>query len=123
MNTQAVISLPFPDPRLSPNRRRQHRWNTDIRSRARSSGFWAAKESGIQIPDRTPLHLFITFCPPDNRKRDLDNLLSSSKSSLDGIFQALGVDDCNVRRTTLEIGNRIKGGATLIQIELIGATA
>jgi crossover junction endodeoxyribonuclease RusA len=71
------------------------------------------------VPDRTPLHQFLTFCPPDHRRRDIDNLLSSSKAFIDGIFLALGVDDSNVRRTTLEMGKKVKGGQTVVTIEVI----
>ena len=34
-----------------------------------------------------------TFFPPDRRARDEDNLIASLKSSLDGIAQALRIDD------------------------------
>lgn len=37
--------------------------------------------------------LTITFVQSDKRLRDLDNLLASSKASIDGIAKALKVDD------------------------------
>lgn len=116
MNT---LILPFPDSRLSPNRRKDRRWLTSVRDTARSNGYYAVKQAGLSVPDKTPLHMFLTFCPPDRRRRDVDNLLSASKSTIDGIFKALGVNDCNVRRTTLEMGNSIPGGQTIIRIEVI----
>jgi crossover junction endodeoxyribonuclease RusA len=114
-----TLTLPFPDPRLSPNKRSDRRWLTGARNIARNTGYFAAKEAGLRIPDRTPLHLSLTFCPPDNRRRDVDNLLSSCKSVLDGIFQALGVDDVYIRRTTLEMGKRVDGGQMIVKIEPI----
>jgi crossover junction endodeoxyribonuclease RusA len=113
------IVLPFPDPRLSPNRRNQHRYVTAVRDIARNTGFFAVKEAGLQVPDRTPLHLILTFHAPDNRRRDMDNLLSASKSTLDGMFQALGVDDSNTRMITICRGKPIKGGQTVARIEVI----
>ena len=114
-----TVTLPFPDSRLSPNKRSDRRWLTNVRQMARNTGYFEAKSAGLSVPDHTPLHLFLTFCPPDGRRRDVDNLLSSSKATLDGIFQALGVDDSNVRLTTLEMGKRVKGGQTVLKIEVL----
>ena len=33
------------------------------------------------------------FCPPDKRRRDGHNLASSMKGAIDGIADALGIDD------------------------------
>jgi crossover junction endodeoxyribonuclease RusA len=114
-----TLTLPFPDSRLSPNGRRAHRWLTDVRNIARNTGYYAALDTGLRVPDRTPLHVYLTFNPPDNRRRDVDNLLSASKSTLDGIFKALHVDDSNVKLTTLEMGRRVKGGQMTVRIEPI----
>lgn len=113
------LTLPFPDARLSPNRRMDRRWLTNVRQIARNTGFYAARDAHLQVPDKTPLHVYLTFCPPDHRRRDIDNLLSASKSTLDGVFAALGVDDSNVKLTTLGMGKRVKQGQTLLRIEVI----
>jgi crossover junction endodeoxyribonuclease RusA len=113
------IILPFPDPRLSPNRRHQHRYITGVRNTARLSGYYAVKEVGLKIPDKTPLHLFLTFNPPDRRRRDMDNCLSASKPTVDGIFEALGIDDSNIRMITICRGKPIRGGQTVARIEII----
>jgi crossover junction endodeoxyribonuclease RusA len=119
MTSPATLTLPWPDSRLSPNGRRDRRWLTGVRTIARNTGYYAAKDAGLQIPDRTPLHVYLTFNPPNHRRRDIDNLLSSSKATLDGIFQALGVDDSNIRITTLEMGKPVKGGQVICRIETI----
>lgn len=116
-----ALTLPFPDSRLSPNSRRDRRWVTNLRQTARNTGFFQAKMAALEIPNHVPLHLFLTFCPPNNRRRDVDNLLSAFKSVLDGVFAALGVDDSNVRRTTLEMGEVMEQGQTLLRIEVIEA--
>lgn len=113
------IILPFPDSRLSPNSRCDRRRLTPLRQTARNTGFFETKMTGIQVPDRVPLHLFITFNPPDKVRRDVDNLLSASKSMLDGIFAALGVDDSNVKKTTLEMGEVVEKGRTTVEISLV----
>lgn len=35
----------------------------------------------------------ITFYPPNNYRRDLDNCLASLKSGIDGMCDTLGIDD------------------------------
>lgn len=39
------------------------------------------------------LHVWIDAYPPDRRRRDADGLLSSLKAALDGVADALEVDD------------------------------
>jgi crossover junction endodeoxyribonuclease RusA len=43
------------------------------------------------------LHLWLTFNPPDKRRRDDDNLVAAFKSGRDGIADALGIDDSLLR--------------------------
>lgn len=43
-----------------------------------------------------PINVF--FYPPDNRRRDADNLVSSLKAVFDGIADALGVNDARFRQ-------------------------
>lgn len=117
-----TFELPWPDSRLSPNGRRDRRWITRIRQSARAAGFYAAREAGVSVPDKTPLHLFLTFCPPDRRRRDDDNLIGAFKSYRDGIFHALGVDDSNVKLTTFGLGECTDGGRVIVRIALIGET-
>jgi crossover junction endodeoxyribonuclease RusA len=113
------FSLPWPDSRLSPNGRHDRRRLTDVRAIARNIGWAEAMQSGLRVPDRTPLHLFLTFYPPDNRRRDGDNLIGAFKYYQDGIFKALGVDDSNIKLTTFGIGRKMAGGLVDVRIEVI----
>lgn len=61
-------------------------------------------------------HLAIQFCPPNRRKRDLDNMLASLKATLDGLSDAMGVDDSGWS-LTLTRGEPVKGGAVFITIQ------
>lgn len=63
----------------------------------------------------TGLHLRITFNPPDRRKRDLDNLLASIKSHLDGVADVIGVDDSKWGLTLVR-GEVVKGGAVKVEV-------
>lgn len=90
-----MLSLPFPDKILNPN---VHvHWSKKNRARVelRESCFYMVKERGVELRLDPQKHYTVTmlFCPPDNRRRDRDNLLASYKSGLDGMCRALGIDD------------------------------
>ena len=86
------IILPWPPKELSPNSTKDRRAATPIRQRYIRDCYLAAKAAGVGALSG-PLHLSLTFCPPDRRKRDLDNMLAAVKYGLDGLSQAIGVDD------------------------------
>jgi crossover junction endodeoxyribonuclease RusA len=52
-----------------------------------------AKLSGLGKINANALNVTITFFPPDKRRRDLDNMLASLKSGLDGVSDVVGIDD------------------------------
>jgi crossover junction endodeoxyribonuclease RusA len=57
---------------------------------------WTVKAAGPipKFAPSGPITLDITFFEPDHsRSRDLDNMLSSIKSGIDGIADGLGVND------------------------------
>lgn len=60
-------------------------------------------------------HLHITFCPPDKRRRDLDNMLASFKQGIDAIAETMGVDDYGFGFTIIR-GQPVKGGIVRITI-------
>jgi len=62
------------------------------------------------------LELQILFLPPSKRRRDQDNLVASMKSGLDGLAQALGVDDHIFRPKVEGIGAPVPGGAVRIRL-------
>jgi crossover junction endodeoxyribonuclease RusA len=58
-----------------------------------SSRPWAARQQGATRLQTPSLAVTLRFVPPDRRARDIDNLVASMKSGLDGLADALGVDD------------------------------
>jgi crossover junction endodeoxyribonuclease RusA len=110
-----AVTLPWPDKRLSPNAREDRRAIASIRKAQKDTAFWLAKKAGLSFPHlREGLHVKLTFHPPDNRRRDLDNMLASVKSALDGIALATGVDD-HLWGLTIERAAPVKGGAVIVQ--------
>jgi crossover junction endodeoxyribonuclease RusA len=63
-----------------------------------------------------PINVSITFHEPDKRRRDMDGMLSQSKNMLDGIADAIGVDD-HLWSLSLRRGEVRKGGAVVVEIE------
>lgn len=68
---------------------------------------------------RTPFDLTIRRCPPDRRKRDVDNLL---KAPLDALTHA-GVweDDSLINDLHVLLGERVAGGLLHVSIQAISS--
>lgn len=98
-----IITLPWPDKRLSPNARVHWAVLAGIKKQARAD---ACALATVAIPLRVKraihdmdgrIPMTIRFYPPDARHRDDDNMVASFKASRDGIADALGVDDRRFR--------------------------
>jgi crossover junction endodeoxyribonuclease RusA len=107
-----MITLSWPHPSLNPNSRAH--WSVRAKHRATQRKEAWAMAQGVKAPPRPVV--CITFHPPDNRDRDLDNALASIKGALDGIADATGVDDSKFR-LVLEWGAVRAGGAVVINVE------
>lgn len=89
------LTLPWPPAALSPNTR-QH-WSKLARAKKAYRAACAAQAlaQGARRIKAERLHLSLIFYPPTRRSYDLDNALARMKSGLDGLADALGVDDSN----------------------------
>lgn len=108
------LYLPWPPSELSPNERVYWRKKNPIKAAYREQCYH------IALPKRGQIHqglvrATILFHQPDNRGRDLDNCLSSSKAALDGVCRALGINDRHLRPVIIDWGMVKRGG----EIELI----
>ena len=110
---QYLIRLPWPPKELSANTRKRHLHATDKRAKYKSDCQYATKAVGAKIAADALLR--VTFHPPDDRKRDLDNMLSAVKYGLDGVALAAGVDDYGWS-FTIDRGPKVKDGCVLIQV-------
>jgi Holliday junction resolvase RusA-like endonuclease len=91
-----ILKLPYPNPSLNPNKKNGTHWGKT--KQAKDDGFVAGfYVSQSELKNRKIINkqteLIISFIQKDNRHRDLDNLLSASKSVLDGIAKSLQIDD------------------------------
>lgn len=102
------ITLPWPDKRLSPNARLHWRALAPAKVLAKTDAFVATLQAAEALglasvrghyDNDAPIPLTITFYPPDGRRRDRDNMQSSLKHALDGVADALHVNDYRFRPT------------------------
>lgn len=110
------VTLPWPSKELSPNARKHWAQLAKAKAFYRHACSVTAQTQGLKKIDAQVLHLDITFYPPSRRRYDLDNLLASMKSGLDGIADVVEVDDSNWS-LTLRKSKKI-GGMVKIRIEV-----
>lgn len=94
-----VIRLPWPPNTLSPNgSQRNFHARTAAKKAYKDAGYIACCEvrSKIRLPHEGPITLELDFVPPPKagaQRLDKDNLIARMKAGLDGIAQALHIDD------------------------------
>jgi crossover junction endodeoxyribonuclease RusA len=111
-----VIVLPYPPRELNPNSRTHWARKAKHTKACRTRAGWETKASGVKVDWDGKIDVHISFYPPDRRGRDQDGMLSSSKAYLDGIADALGVNDKRFQ-LHLYVGEPVKGGKVVVRIE------
>lgn len=120
-----TFELPWPSAKLNPNQSKGMHWGATsaLRKKARNDAFYltcealtAPKQCPGVMSESGPIALTITFIQPDRRARDRDNLLAALKSSLDGVADALGVNDSQFEPVTIRREYGAKPGSVRIQI-------
>lgn len=116
------LELPWPSSKLLPNARSPGAWRVkQVAAKAyRADCDIVCRAAGLRPNGVERAHLTLRFCPPDRRRRDLDNMLASFKQGIDAIASAIGVDDCHFGFTILR-GEPVKGGTVRVAIEGEGA--
>lgn len=121
MTTSVTIRLPWPDKRLSPNARGHWAVLVRAKKKAREDGYLAVLERGVRrLPVADRYSVSLTFYPPDRRRRDTDNMVASLKAYLDGISDALRVDDSRFDLEKPVVTEPVKGGAVLVELRPAG---
>lgn len=121
-----LIELPWPDAKLNPNRSKGTHWGSTValRKKARDDAMWLTKGAMSQKLARDQVWrqgdpecaVTITFVQPDKRRRDRDNLLAACKPFLDGIADALGINDADFEPVTLRREYGGKPGCVRVEI-------
>lgn len=126
--TTAHILLPWPPKPLWQNRRCHWAPRSVAVAKSRTDAYFAALEAGLK---RMPTgegwqhHLSFDFSPPDRRKRDLQNMPATQKAAIDGIADALKVDDATFKIKWPEEFGPVSdnGGSVLVVVRAIQTKA
>lgn len=115
------IELPWPPASLNPNRKNGEHWGLTHAAKTKylvdcNALALQAMRAAAWVPRAGVLALDITFVQPDKRRRDLDNMLASIKSGVDGLALALGVDDHHFEPLTLRRGFAGKPGKVIVRV-------
>lgn len=117
-----IITLPWLNPKLSPNARVN--WRVKAKHIKAERKLALILTQSMMMPwqrayarEAKTLPITVTFHPPDKRKRDKQNMPASGtiKAYLDGIADALGVDD-NIFVPTFAYGDIVKGGKVTVEV-------
>jgi crossover junction endodeoxyribonuclease RusA len=109
------LVLPWPSSDLSPNSRLHFYAKSKAVKAYRDGAFWLTRSREIAINPVGEILIQIMFHPPDRRHRDLDNMLASFKAGLDGIADALSVND-NSFALLIRRGEPRTGGEVVVQL-------
>jgi hypothetical protein len=113
-----TLILDWPDKALSPNSRAKWAKIAAVKQ-ARADAYLLAKEAGVQMRPGL-VRMSLTFYPPDGRLYDLDGLGSRCKAAIDGVFQALELNDhcvVELRYIRGQICREGKGSVQMIIVE------
>lgn len=94
---EVIIPLPWPPRVLSPNSRAHWKAQITPRKAYRRDAYTLTKGLAGKTNPAYPPQIVIEFRPPDNRARDLDNMIASFKAAQDGIADALKANDATFR--------------------------
>jgi len=102
-----MLTFPWFPKELNPNNCSLYHIKAKKKVIYKDLWYWTTKEANIQKGDYRELS--IVFYKPNRRWMDLDNMLASIKSGLDGMCLALEIDDRCFTKITVEIGQEIAG--------------
>lgn len=108
------IDLPWPPRSLWPNVRAHWSGLASAKRNYKRTAWALAKEAHEALP-QARLCVHMAFCAPDRIRRDMDNMIAAMKAGLDGISDAIGVDD-HLWVLTVERGPITKPGVVRVTI-------
>lgn len=115
------IELDFPPACLFPNRAKGTHWTVTHKAKTlyRDNSAWLTKgQLKGWTPTERDIKLTVTFVMPDKRLRDTDNCLAAAKAGLDGMAEALGVNDRQFQPVVIFREYGTKPGKMIVDVEL-----
>lgn len=113
--------LPWPAPMLWPNARKDRRAVAPHRAEQRCAAYLIACEVGLHrltVPSGV-VTVNMCFCPPSHRDFDSDNASAAMKGAVDGIADALRLDDKWFQVVPFR-GERSKNGGVIVRATATG---
>jgi crossover junction endodeoxyribonuclease RusA len=119
-NPDLVVRLPWPSGLLSPNARPH--WSAKARAakKYRALCSWTIAGAGrVVVPEGARVLVDLTFYGPTLGRYDADNALARMKSGLDGLADALRVDDSRFEITFRKSPPGTKGGYVHLEVTIL----
>lgn len=112
--TMNIVHLPWPPKELNPNATlhwsKKAKFKKSYRHTCWALSLEAKLGRGLVLEGKVRVE--ITFYPPDKRHRDADNMVASIKAGLDGIADALKINDRQFLPTFI-FSEEVKGLVTV----------
>lgn len=118
------IKLPWPPTALSPNSRSHWAASAAVKKKYRQDCLIVTRaQLGVKcnavLPVSGDLGLVLEFHPPNHRKFDRDNLLARMKAGLDGMCDALSIDDARFEPITVSLQKKpFRAGYVQVKIQI-----
>ena len=104
------VVYPYPPPVLSPNARAHWSKIASAKKAVRKDAQYLTVVNKVKVDETKPLTLHIVFRPSTAARYDIDNALARCKALIDGIADAINMDDSKFK-FQIERGDPFKGGA------------
>lgn len=114
--SETRLTLDWPAKELSQNARVHWAVRAKATKEARNSAGWAVRRCFKAKPKWQRAIVSLEFHPPDERRRDMQNCIGASKALVDGIADALGIDD-SLFDVRFSMGEPVKGGAVIVTVK------
>lgn len=108
------FDLPWPARELSPNARVHWSVEAKAKKKYRRDCYYVTRAANVSVSG--PITLSFIFYPPHNRGYDKDNLIAQMKSGIDGIADALDIDDRHFHLGSVDLGERVVGGRVGVSV-------
>lgn len=115
MDRSYLIRLPWPPKALHAHAKGHWKPKATATKKVRRDAYVMALGAGVaRYPEA---ELEFSYCPPDRRKRDVHNVHHAMKPVIDGIADAMKVDDNDFRCVfPSKFQDPTKGGCVLVHI-------
>ena len=121
-----TFTLPWPTRDLSPNGRLHWAAKAKAVAKARKVAYLTTREATASywvalygVQDHEKISVRMACVPATRRRRDMDNLIASTKAYRDGIADALGINDSRFVIINELWDEYIKGGEVRVTLKTV----